>query len=81
MLSPIAGFRKNGARWISVIALTFLVFSVLLFIWMWARAYMQGNIPQESWAHGAKIIYSTFECHKKQFFSQRVKFTLRNYFA
>jgi len=41
-----ARIRKSGARWIGTVALAFLVLSILLFIWMWVCAYMQGDIPQ-----------------------------------
>jgi|GEM_PF-2557517 len=41
-----ARIRKSGVRWLGVTALVLLAFSVLLFIWMWVCAYMQGNIPQ-----------------------------------
>jgi len=44
--SPITRIRQSIARWVGAIALVFLVFSVLLFIWMWVCAYMQGDIPQ-----------------------------------
>jgi hypothetical protein len=47
--SSIAEIRQRGAYWISASALFFLVFSVLLFIWMWVRAYMHGGIPQTGW--------------------------------
>jgi hypothetical protein len=43
---PISKIRQNVAHWLTVVALVFLTFSVLLFIWMWVHAYIQGNIPQ-----------------------------------
>lgn len=45
----IARIRQSGARWIGTIALTFLVCSALLFIWMWVCAYMHGDIPETRW--------------------------------
>ncbi|MCX5698056.1 MAG: hypothetical protein NTU54_08860 [Candidatus Omnitrophica bacterium] len=47
--SLIAKIRQSAARWISVISLVSLALSLLLFIWMWSRAYMHGNIPHTSW--------------------------------
>jgi hypothetical protein len=44
--SVITRIRQNVSRWSGIIAVSLLVFSVLLFIWMWVCAYMQGNIPQ-----------------------------------
>ncbi|MEI8348891.1 MAG: hypothetical protein WCI77_01955 [Candidatus Omnitrophota bacterium] len=45
----IIGIRQNVSRWSGTIAASLLGLSVLLFIWMWARAYMHGDIPQTSW--------------------------------
>lgn len=47
--SLITRTRQNGSRWIGTIALWLLVLSVLLFIWMWVKAYIQGQIPQTPW--------------------------------
>ena len=47
--SPITIIRQSGARWIDAISLLLLVLSVLLFIWMWIRACIQGEIPQAPW--------------------------------
>lgn len=44
-------FREKAAHWLDASALALLTLSVLLFIWMWVRAYMQGDIPQGGWGH------------------------------
>lgn len=49
--SLITRTRQNGSRWIGTIALWLLVLSVLLFIWMWLKAYIQGQIPHTSWGN------------------------------
>lgn len=45
----ITRIRQSGSRWIGTIALWLLALSVLLFIWMWVKAYIQGEIPQTPW--------------------------------
>ena len=43
------GFRQKAAYWLNTGALVLLVLSVLFFIWMWGRAYIEGGIPQGAW--------------------------------
>lgn len=47
--SVITRIQQRVARQLSAIALWLLVLSVLLFIWMWLKAYIQGQIPQAPW--------------------------------
>ena len=47
--SIITRLRQNVSHWSGIIAVSLLALSVLLFIWMWARAYMYGAIPLMSW--------------------------------
>jgi hypothetical protein len=47
--SVITRIRQNVSRWSGIIAVSLLVFSVLLFIWIWVCAYMHGDIPETNW--------------------------------
>ena len=50
---PITRFRHICANWFSTIALILLIIALVLFIWMWTQAFINGVIPNISWGEHA----------------------------
>lgn len=46
---PPTSIRMAGARWTGTVAIALLLFSIVLFAWMWIHAYRTGAIPETEW--------------------------------